>query len=87
MSWGTPDQIDRTAKILIDSGKAATRRGRRVPQALVLQVAVGPEVEVTTRPPRRRSRPWSTSGGAPSAAAYTSTSTPIPSSTPAGPLA
>lgn len=46
MTWGTADQIDRTAKILIDAGKAKDPddAGRYL-KTLVLQVAVGPEVE------------------------------------------
>lgn len=45
MSWGTPDQIDRTAKILIDSGRATDpEEARRCLESLVLQVAVGPEI-------------------------------------------
>jgi hypothetical protein len=45
MSWGSPDQINRTAKILIDAGTAAnpTEAGRFL-ETLVLQVAVGREV-------------------------------------------
>lgn len=46
MSWGTPDQINRTAKILIDAGKARDPgEARRFLETLVLQVAVGREVE------------------------------------------
>lgn len=46
MSWGTTDQIHRTAKILIDSGKAGSPgEARRFLETLVLQVAVGPEIE------------------------------------------
>ena len=46
MSWETPDQINRTAKILIDAGKANDPdEARRFLEALVLQVAVGPEIE------------------------------------------
>ena len=42
MSWGTPDQINRTAKILIDAGKASDPgEARRFLETLVLQVAVG----------------------------------------------
>lgn len=45
MSWGTPDQIDRTAKILIDAGKAIDpAQARRFLETLVLQVAVGPDL-------------------------------------------
>lgn len=46
MSWGTPDQISRTAKILIDAGKASgSDEARRILETLVLQVAVGPDVK------------------------------------------
>ena len=46
MSWGTADQIHRTAKILIDAGKASSPgEARRFLETLVLQVAVGPEIE------------------------------------------
>jgi hypothetical protein len=46
MSWGTPEQLNRTAKILIDSGKASDPDdARRLLQTLILQVAVGPEIE------------------------------------------
>ena len=46
MSWGTADDIDRTAKILMDAGKANNPDdARRYLQTLVLQVAVGPEIE------------------------------------------
>ena len=46
MSWGTADQIHRTAKILIDSGKASTPdEARQFLETLILQVAVGPEIE------------------------------------------
>lgn len=49
MSWGTTDQIHRTAKILIDSGQAGSPdEARRFLETLVLQVAVGPEVEHDT---------------------------------------
>lgn len=45
MSWGTADQIHRTAKILIDAGKASNPdEARRFLESLVLQVAVGPEI-------------------------------------------
>ena len=45
MSWGTPDQINRTAKILIDAGKATDPgQARRFLETLVLQVAVGPGI-------------------------------------------
>lgn len=45
MSWGTADQIHRTAKILIDAGKAGSPdEARRFLESLVLQVAVGPEI-------------------------------------------
>jgi hypothetical protein len=46
LNWGTADQIHRTAKILIDAGKASTPdEARRFLETLVLQVAVGPEIE------------------------------------------
>lgn len=46
MSWGTPDQINRTAKILIDAGKASNPdEARRLLETLTLQVAVGPGIE------------------------------------------
>lgn len=46
MSWGPPDQIHRTAKILIDVGKASDPdEARRFLETLVLQVAVGPRIE------------------------------------------
>jgi hypothetical protein len=46
VSWGTPDQINRTAKILIDADKASDPdEARRFLETLVLQVAVGREVE------------------------------------------
>lgn len=46
MSWGPVDKLDRTAKILIDSGKAADpAEAAAYLQGLVLQVVVGPEVE------------------------------------------
>lgn len=45
MSWGTPDEIDRTAKICIDGGRAKDpAAARRLLESLTLQVAVGPEV-------------------------------------------
>ncbi len=45
MSWGTPGQINRTAKIVIDAGKAADPgQARRFLETLVLQVAVGPGI-------------------------------------------
>ncbi|MCU1463247.1 MAG: UBA/ThiF-type binding fold containing protein [Acidimicrobiales bacterium] len=45
MSWGTPDEIDRTAKILIDANRATDPAdARRVLEGLILQVAVGPEI-------------------------------------------
>ena len=45
MSWGPAERLDRTAKILIDSGKAVdpADAGAYL-RALVLQVAVGPEI-------------------------------------------
>jgi hypothetical protein len=46
MNWGAADDIDRTAKILIDSGKVDDyQAARRYLESLVLQVAVGPEIE------------------------------------------
>jgi hypothetical protein len=46
VTWGPPDQIHRTAKLLIDSGKAADPRvARELLKAMVLQVAVGPEIK------------------------------------------
>lgn len=46
MSWATADQIHRTAKILIDAGKASSpEEARRFLESLVLQVAVGADVE------------------------------------------
>jgi hypothetical protein len=46
MSWGTPDQINRTAKILIDAGKASDPdEARHYLETLVLQVAVGRRIE------------------------------------------
>lgn len=45
MSWGPAEKLDRTAKILIDSGKAIDPvEAAAYLRALVLQVAVGPEV-------------------------------------------
>jgi hypothetical protein len=45
MNWGTPDNIDRTAKILVDSGRAATYpQARDDLHALGLQIAVGTEI-------------------------------------------
>ncbi|HVA08753.1 MAG TPA: ThiF family adenylyltransferase [Acidimicrobiales bacterium] len=46
MNWGAADDIDRTAKILIDSGKVGDyQEARQYLAGLVLQVAVGPEIE------------------------------------------
>jgi len=46
VSWSAPDQIHRTAKILIDVGKASSPdEARRFLETLVLQVAVGPEIQ------------------------------------------
>jgi hypothetical protein len=46
VSWGPADEIDRTAKILIDLGLAKDPDdARRYLESLVLQVAVGPEIE------------------------------------------
>ncbi len=45
MNWETQDNIDRTAKILIDSGKVANfAEAAQYLEGLVLQVAVGPEI-------------------------------------------
>lgn len=45
MTWGPADAIDRTAKILIDSGKASDPVAARLYlETLILQVAVGPEI-------------------------------------------
>lgn len=45
MSWGTADDLDRTAKILIDSGKARDpAEAAKYLDGLALQVAVGPEI-------------------------------------------
>lgn len=46
MSWGTADHLHRTAKILIDAAKAADPdEARRFLETLVLQVAVGADIE------------------------------------------
>jgi hypothetical protein len=46
MNWGAADDADRTAKILIDSGKVGDYdEARRYLEGLVLQIAVGPEIE------------------------------------------
>lgn len=46
MSWGTANDIDRTAKILVDSGKVSNfEEARRYLESLVVQIAVGPEIE------------------------------------------
>jgi hypothetical protein len=46
MSWPTPDRVHRTAKILIDAGKAKNpEEARRFLKTLVLQVAVGPDIQ------------------------------------------
>jgi hypothetical protein len=46
MTWGTADHLHRTAKILIDAGKAADPdEARRFLETLVLQVAVGTSIE------------------------------------------
>lgn len=46
MSWGTADDLDRTAKILIDSGRVRNpTEARQYLESLVLQVAVGPEID------------------------------------------
>jgi ThiF family protein len=45
MTWGPPDQIDRTAKIVLDAGFASDPlEARQLLETLVLQVAVGPEI-------------------------------------------
>ena len=45
MSWQSVDEIDRTAKILIDLGLVRDPDdATRYLQSLVLQVAVGPEI-------------------------------------------
>lgn len=45
MSWPTSDRVHRTAKLLIDAGKATDPDdARRYLERLVLQVAVGPDV-------------------------------------------
>jgi len=45
MSWGPADELDRTAKIVIDSGKAANpEEAHGYLASLVLQVAVGPKI-------------------------------------------
>jgi hypothetical protein len=45
VNWGTVDQVHRTAKILIDAGKASSpEEARRFLEGIVLQVAVGPEI-------------------------------------------
>lgn len=46
MSWDNPDSIDRTAKILVDRGTVPDfAAAHRYLQQMVLQLAVGPEVE------------------------------------------
>ncbi len=45
MSWGTADGIDSTAKILIDGKAMEPDEARRFLDTLVLQVAIGPEIE------------------------------------------
>ena len=45
MSWGTPDDLDRTAKILIEAGMASDpEEARKYLEGLELQLAVGPEI-------------------------------------------
>lgn len=45
MSWSSPDELHRTAKALIDSGKAKDPDdARRILQSLILQVAVGASI-------------------------------------------
>ncbi|MGO8870632.1 MAG: hypothetical protein ACLQPH_04385 [Acidimicrobiales bacterium] len=45
MTWEAPDNIDRTAKILIDSGRVRDYgEAARYLESLVLQVSVGPEI-------------------------------------------
>jgi len=47
VSWGTADDIDRTAKILIDANRATDPTdASRVLENLVLQVAVGPDITI-----------------------------------------
>ena len=49
MTWGTADHLHRTAKILIDAGKAANPGdAERFLETLVLQVAVGADIEHDT---------------------------------------
>lgn len=46
MSWGTADTLHRTAKVLLDTGKASDpNEARQFLERLVLQVAVGGDVE------------------------------------------
>ena len=46
MSWGSVDEMDRTAKLLLDLGLVNDPDGaRRYMESLVLQVSVGPEIE------------------------------------------
>jgi hypothetical protein len=46
MTWGPADKLNRTAKILIDSGKAGDpTEAAEYLRSLVLQVAVGPEID------------------------------------------
>src|SRR5581483_9916975 len=45
MRWGSVDDLDRTAKILIDAGRATDPEdARRHLESLILQVDVGPEI-------------------------------------------
>ena len=46
MSWGSVDEMDRTAKLLIDLGLVdGPEHARRYMESLVLQVSVGPEIK------------------------------------------
>ena len=46
MKWGDPDSIDRTAKILVDTGTVPDfEAAHRYLEQMVLQLAVGPDVE------------------------------------------
>ena len=46
MSWGTPDTINRTAKILLDSGKVKDPdEARAFLESLILQIAVGADID------------------------------------------
>ncbi len=46
MNWGPPESIHRTAKALLDAGRASSpEEARRILERLVLQVAVGADVQ------------------------------------------